>query len=166
MGVDSDALRNTMRIWASGVTVVTSAVGDKRAGVTASSFTSVALDPPTVLVCLQDHIETYHMIEESRSFGISILKADQAKWSGQFAGFVDLPEGTDRFYGIDTMQQVTGAPLLTEAAAWMDCQLLSVHPVGTSRIVIGEVVATGHIEGAMPVIYHNRWYYDLSTQGR
>ena len=164
MGVDSEALRKTMRIWGSGVTVVTSTLGERRAGVTASSFTSVALDPPSVLVCLQNHIETYRLIHESGVFGISILKSDQAKLSGQFAGFVELPEGADRFYGVETMQQVTGAPLLTQAAAWMDCRLLETHLIGTTGIIIGEVVATGHIEGAIPLIYHNRWYYDLSTQ--
>lgn len=164
MGVDSESLRKTMRIWGSGVTVATSALGERRAGVTASSFTSVALDPPSVLVCLQNHIETYHLIQESGVFGISILKSDQAKLSGQFAGFVELPEGADRFYGVETMQQVTGAPLLTQAAAWMDCRLLETHLIGTTGILIGEVVATGHVEGAIPLIYHNRWYYDLSTQ--
>jgi len=164
MHVDSDILRQTMRSWASGITVVTSVVGEQRAGVTVSSFTSVALEPPTILVCLQNHIETYRLIRESGLFAASILKSDQSRWSKQFAGFVQLPEGADRFYGVETRQAVTGAPILTEAVAWMDCRLSAVYPVGTTGIMVGEVVAAGHLEGETPLVYHNRTYYDLKTQ--
>jgi flavin reductase (DIM6/NTAB) family NADH-FMN oxidoreductase RutF len=162
--MNSEALRGAMRLWASGVTVVTSALGDKRAGVTASSFTSVTLEPPTVLICLQDHIETYRMIEESGVFGVSILKSDQSKWSKQFAGFIELPEGTDRFNEVETVQHLTGAPILKEAVAWMDCKVSAIHKVGTTGIIVGEVVATGHLGGEVPLVYHNRQYFDLKSQ--
>jgi flavin reductase (DIM6/NTAB) family NADH-FMN oxidoreductase RutF len=164
MGVEADVLRNAMRFWASGVTVVTSVSGERRAGVTASSFTSVALEPPSVLVCLQNHIETYRMIAETGVFGVSVLRSDQSKLSAQFAGFVQLPEGADRFYGVDTFQQVTGAPILAHAVAWMDCRLQAIHPVGSSGIIVGEVVAAGHTDGEKPVVYHNRGYYNLKPQ--
>lgn len=162
--MEAEALRQTMRLWASGVTIVTSQLGERRAGVTASSFTSVTLEPPTVLVCLQDHIETYKIIEASGGFGVSMLKSDQAKWSKQFAGFVELPEGEDRFYGVETSQQVTGAPILAGAAAWMDCRLSAIYHVGGTGIVVGEVVAAGHMDGEMPLVYHNRQYFDLKLQ--
>ena len=164
MGVEADVLRNTMRLWASGVTVVTAVNGERRAGVTASSFTSVALEPPSVLICLQNHIETYRMIAETGIFGVSVLRSDQAKLSAQFAGFVQLPEGADRFYGVDTFQQVTGAPLLVNAVAWMDCRLTAIHPVGSTGIIVGEVMAAGRADGEKPVVYHNRAYYNLTPQ--
>jgi flavin reductase (DIM6/NTAB) family NADH-FMN oxidoreductase RutF len=153
-----------MRLWASGVTVVTTQYGERRAGVTASSFTSVTLEPPTILVCLQDHIETYKLIEESGVFGVSILKSDQAQWSKQFAGFIELPEGADRFYGVETVKQATGVPILKDAVAWMDCKLSTIYRAGSTGIVVGEVVAAGHMEGEMPLIYHNRQYFDLKLQ--
>ena len=162
--MESEALRQTMRLWASGVTIVTSQLGEWRAGVTASSFTSVTLEPPTILVCLQDHIETYRIIEESGIFGVSMLKSDQAKWSKQFAGFSELPEGADRFYGVETEQQATGAPILKDAVGWMDCQLSTIYRVGGTGIIVGEVVAAGHLAGEMPLVYHNRQYYDLKLQ--
>ena len=162
--MEAEALRQTMRSWASGITIVTSQFGQRRAGVTASSFTSVTLEPPTVLVCLQDHIETYKLIEESGIFGVSILKSDQSKWSKQFAGFIELPEGEDRFYGVETVSQVTGAPILADAIAWMDCRLSTVYRAGSTGIIVGEVVAAGHMDGEMPLVYHNRQYFDLKLQ--
>jgi flavin reductase (DIM6/NTAB) family NADH-FMN oxidoreductase RutF len=162
MEVDSEALRQTMRQWTSGVVIVTSAVGERRAGVTVSSFTSVTLNPPVNLVCLQTHIETYRLIRESGIFAVSMLNVDQAHLSAQFAGFVDLPEGADRFHGVETFQQVTGAPILRDSLAWMDCRVTTIYPAGTTDIVVGEVVATGRNESEMPLVYHNRAYYKLA----
>lgn len=162
--MDSEALRRSMRLWASGVTIVTTQFGERRAGVTASSFTSVTLEPPTVLVCLQEHIETYKLIAESGIFGISMLKSDQSKWSKQFAGFIDLPEGADRFYEVETVQQVTGVPILKDAVAWIDCRVSAIHRVGGTGIIVGEVVGAGHMDGEMPLVYHNRQYFDLKLQ--
>ncbi len=164
MAVAFDELRQTMRRWVSGVTVVTSSKDDQRAGVTASSFTSVTLEPPVMLVCLQTHIQTYKLIEESKAFGLSILASDQAKLSAQFAGFVPLPEGEDRFYNVNISTSVTGSPILTDAAAWMDCRLHTIHNAGTTGIIIGEVVATGFREKVEPLVYHNRTYFDLKPQ--
>lgn len=164
MTIDSESLRQTMRLWVSGVTVVTTQLGDRRAGVTASSFTSVSLEPPLVLICLQNYIETFKIITESKIFAISMLRADQAILSKQFAGFVPLPEGEDRFYGVNHTQAITGAPILTDAIAWMDCKLQTIHDVGTSQIIVGEVVATGHQTGQHPLVYHNRGYYDITLQ--
>lgn len=166
MAINADNLRKTMRQWGSGVTVVTVIYEGKRAGVTASSFTSVSLEPPLVLVCLQNHIETYKLIEQAGQFGISILSSEQADLSKQFAGFVPLPEGADRFHEVNLFTATTGAPLLADAAAWMDCKLTAIHEAGpTSRIIVGEVLATGQQEGKLPLIYHNRQYYDITPQG-
>lgn len=164
MSVDPDSLKKTMRKWASGVGIVTTIHGDQRAGVTVSSFTSVSLEPPLVLVCLQDYIETFRLLRESSVFAVSLLREDQAYLSAQFAGFAQLPEGADRFYGVDVTTAVTGAPILTNAAAWMDCRLSVIYEGGISRIVVGEVVATGQQEDARPVVYHNRAYYKLTEQ--
>lgn len=164
MTIDSENLRQTMRMWVSGVTVVTTHNGERRAGVTASSFTSVSLDPPLVLVCLQNHIETFKLINESKHFAISVLRADQALLSKQFAGFVPLPEGEDRFYGVDIIQAVTGSPILADAVAWVDCKLHDLYDTGTSQIIVGEVLATGHQANQLPLVYHNRGYYDMSLQ--
>jgi flavin reductase (DIM6/NTAB) family NADH-FMN oxidoreductase RutF len=164
MSIDADTLKKTMRTWVSGVTVVTSSDGLRRAGVTASSFTSISVEPPLVLVSLQNHIETFKLIEQTNTFAISILAHNQAHLSAQFAGFVTLPDGTDKFYDVNLMTAETGAPILQDAVGWLDCRLAAIYEAGISRIVVGEVVATGHRDAILPLAYHNRGYYDLLTQ--
>jgi flavin reductase (DIM6/NTAB) family NADH-FMN oxidoreductase RutF len=164
MAVTIDELKKTMRQWVSGVTVVTCAHEGQRGGVTVSSFTSVTLDPPIILVCLQQHIHTYQLIQQAGHFGVSVLRADQTQLSAQFAGFVPLPEGADRFHQVPLLTGQTGSPLLADAAAWMDCRLERIEDVGSNTaIVFGRVIATGQSEG-LPLAYHNRAYFDLMPQ--
>lgn len=164
MSVDAESLKKTMRRWASGVTVVTSSDGQERAGVTASSFTSISVDPPMILVSLQNFTPTLKLIERTGVFAVSILTTQQVTLSVQFAGFADLSEGADKFYQVALKTAVTGAPIIADAASWMDCKLASIYEAGISRIVVGEVVATGQGDEMMPLIYHNRAYYNLTKQ--
>ncbi len=165
MSVNAENLKQSMRRWASGVTVVTSVADGQRAGLTASSFTSISVDPPLILMSLQAFTPTLKLIEQSGIFGVSILTTLQADISAQFAGFAKLPEGADKFYGIDLFTAETGAPLIMHSAAWIDCKLSTIYEAGMSRIVVGEVVATGQGEDILPLVYLNRAYYDLTKQG-
>ncbi|MBZ0295623.1 MAG: flavin reductase family protein [Anaerolineae bacterium] len=163
MGLDQ-AMRETMRLWACGVTVVTTTDGKTRAGMTVSSFTSISLEPPLILVCLHKDAETSRIVTESGIFAVSFLGVDQAHVSSQFAGYVDLPEGADRFYQIDTVTQETGAPILKDAIAWLDCKVYSVQDGGTHWIVLGEVVATERLpDPVWPLVYHNRAYRNVTA---
>lgn len=162
MTVAPEDLRDTMRQWTSGIVIVTTALGELRAGVTVSSFTSVSLDPPLVLVCLQKPIYPLQLVRESGVFAASILREGQADISAQFAGFAPLPEGTDRFYGIETFSAVTGAPILENALAWVDCRVHAIYDGGSSSIIVGKVVATAHQPDMTPLAYHNRRYYSLT----
>lgn len=162
MAVAPEALRETMRQWTSGIVIVTTALGDLRLGLTVSSFTSVSLDPPLVLICLQKNIYSLEVIRKTGVFAASMLRDDQADVSMQFAGQKPLPEGADRFYEIETMTAVTGAPILADALAWVDCRVKAIYDGGGSEIVVGEVVATDQNANLMPLAYHNRGYYSLA----
>lgn len=163
MGLDQ-AMRETMRLWTCGVTVVTSDNGKTRAGMTVSSFTSISLEPPLVLVGLHKEAETSQIVKETGTFAVSFLGIDQAHVSAQFAGYTELPDGVDRFYQIETVTQATGAPILKDAIAWLDCKVYSVQDGATHWIFIGEVVATDRLpDPVWPLVYHNREYRDVSA---
>lgn len=165
MSIDADNLKQTMRHWVSGVTVITTVHEDKRAGVTASSFTSISVEPPLILFSIQHYTETFKMLEQSSIFAVSILREDQAHLSAQFAGFAQLPEGADKFYNVRLMTAVTGAPILADSIAWLDCRLEAIYEASASRIVVGEVVATGqNLDPRYPLAYHNRGYFNLVPQ--
>jgi len=164
MSVDAESLKKTMRRWVSGVTVITTSDGQERLGVTASSFTSISVDPPLILFSLQSFTPTLKLIEKTGVFAVSILTTKQANLSIQFAGFAKLPEGADKFYGVELKTAVTGSPIIAEAASWMDCKLASIYEAGLSRIVVGEVLATDQGEDILPLVYLNRGYYNLTKQ--
>ncbi len=162
MTVTPDDIKVAMRLWASGVTVVTTAEGNSRAGTTASSFTSVALTPPLILVCLYHEVETTRLIERHGHFAVSVLAEGQDAVSTQMAGFGDLPPDEDRFYGINWVTKETGSLVYADAAAWFDCRLYAMYEGGTHKIVVGEVVATGRqAEDVPPLLYHNSGYRQM-----
>jgi flavin reductase (DIM6/NTAB) family NADH-FMN oxidoreductase RutF len=153
------ALRETMRLWTCGVTVVTSSDGAHHAGMTASSFTSISLEPPLVLVCLHKEAETSGLVYKTGLYAVSFLGEDQELISNQFAGYTQLPEGADRFYNVETFTHTTGCPILRDAIAWLDCRVYGIHDGGTHWVYIGEVIATGRLpDPAWPLVYHNRAY--------
>lgn len=162
MPVTPDNMKDTLRLWASGVTIVTTANGDQRAGTTASSFTSVSLEPPLILVCLYHEAEILKNIEANGHFAVSILGQGQENVSGQMAGFMDVPEGEDRFYGLDWTTAETGSPILKDAVGWLDCTLHARHDGGTHKIVLGQVAATAQPHpDHPPLLYYNRGYRQL-----
>lgn len=155
----AEAMRRSMRLWACGVTVVTTAHGERRAGMTASSFTSISLEPPLILVCLHKEAGTSLLLQESGVFGVSILGERQEDYSALFAGYTQLPAGVERIDTVPTFVADTGAPLLEEAIAWMDCRVFGMHDGATHHVIIGEVLATGRKgDPAWPLVYHNRAY--------
>lgn len=159
MAVDSNTLRMTMRQWATGVTVVTTVAGSERAGMTVSSFTSVSLEPPTVLVCLNKESYAHALVKRSGLFAISMLGAGQEALSNRFAGLE--PAVTDRFEGLNLTTAQTGCPLLPRAIAWLDCIVRSEHDTYTHTIFIGEVVFARRDAERAPLVYHNRSYHSL-----
>ncbi|MBI3929261.1 MAG: flavin reductase family protein [Armatimonadetes bacterium] len=134
--IDSLEFRRTLGRFASGVVVVTTGRGEERRGMTASSFTSVSLDPPLVLFCVQNHSGTLAAIEQNGTFAVNVLAEDQQATCFQFAGRSD-----DKFSGQSFRPgPETGAPLLEGALARLECRLSQVVPAGDHQIVIGEVL--------------------------
>ncbi len=164
MSTDPNSLRRTMRLWSCGVTVVTCLHEGERSGMTASSFTSIALEPPLILVCLHKQAHTTQLIVESKRFAISILGAHQEEVSSQFAGYTPLPEGEDRFYKMEIITGQSGLPLLADAIAWLECDVYGIHDGGTHHVITGEVMYTHRKDDpVLPLVYHNRAYRAFNT---
>ncbi len=161
MPIEADSLRAIMRQWATGITLVTSAHdGDSPHGMTVTSFTSVSLDPPLIVVSLENSSRTYQLVKQTGVFAVSILRQDQQDLAERFAG--RIPDDRDRFHGIPYRQASSGAPIPEGILAYLDCRLVETHPVGTHTLFIGEVVE-GTVEGqGSPLLYYNRGYRRLS----
>ncbi len=163
MTVESELLRQAMRFWATGVTVVTAMHAGVRHGMTVSSFTSVSLTPAQVLVSLAQNTRTHDLVMHSHHFGISILDNSQAELSDRFAGRVS--DEMDRLDGIDTITLVSGTPLLKQGLAQLDCKVLTTIGSGTHTIFIGEVLSAQSVSGGDPLLYYNRGYQKITPAG-
>jgi flavin reductase (DIM6/NTAB) family NADH-FMN oxidoreductase RutF len=161
MAIQSEVLRATMRQWVTGVTIVTSAYDGERAGMTVSSFTSVSLEPPTVLVCLNKNSYCHSIIQNSGVFAISMLGVGQENLSKRFAGLD--PTVIDRFDGIEVLVAETGAPLLAGAIGHLDCEVRSTHDTPTHTIFIAEVIYADVHADKPPLVYYNRNYHLLTA---
>ena len=159
MSIDPEDLRRVMRQWATGVTLVTCAKGEERQGMTVSSFTSVSLTPPIVLVSLEINSATHAIITQAGSFAISILAEDQQALSDRFAG--RDPSVSDRFLGGLWEASTLGHPIPHGALACLDCQVSATHPGGTHTLFLAEVLTARSLNAGRPLLYFDRSYRQL-----
>jgi flavin reductase (DIM6/NTAB) family NADH-FMN oxidoreductase RutF len=143
-----------MAQFASGVTVVTTSRNGKPFGLTASSFASLSLDPPLVLVCLSRTLSTYEVIEAAGVFAVNILSANQRELGRRFAGL--HPAIHDRFEEVEWTPSQNGSPLLPGCLAWADCRVRNIYDGGDHSIFVGAVEDAGVTGAGEPLLYHNR----------
>lgn len=162
MSISSEAFRDALRLFPAGVTIVTTRTPDGRIhGMTVSAFASVSPRPPLVVVSI-DHQHTMHDLLRasggSASFAVNVLGEDQQDLSNRFAFIKD----EDRFDDGEWTRAETGAPVLAEALAWLDCRVHSSHQAGTHTLYVGQVEASKVLRGDdRPLVYWNRGYRHL-----
>jgi flavin reductase (DIM6/NTAB) family NADH-FMN oxidoreductase RutF len=148
-----------MRRWASTVTVVTMRAGEQIHGLTATAFTSVSLNPPLVLVCIQNDSRSDALLREGRCFAVNFLTEDQRELSDRFAGRTPV---ADRFEGVPHQVVATGAPVLTQALAYLDCTVAGAYWGGDHTIYLGLVEAAGVLREGAPLLYFEGDYRRLA----
>ncbi len=152
---NSDSFKQVMRQWAATVTIVTTKADGLSYGLTATSFTSLGINPPTVLVCVNRNARTHSLIEQSGIFCVNLLSSEMKSISDRFAG--RMPD-VERFAGLQTHVAATGAPVLNEALAYLDCKVIDKHIGGDHTIFIGEVLACEVQQTHTPLLYLNGKY--------
>lgn len=164
MSITSEQYRDALRHFPAGVTIVTLQVPGtaKPHGLTVSAFASVSPEPPLIMVAIDHQHSAYPMMErEGTTFAVNILAQDQMELSNRFAWLKD----EERFDAGDWGTAVTGAPILKEALAWLDCTIYERVVAGTHTIYIGEVQASSVPRpNGRPLIYWNRGYRHLDTR--
>ena len=141
VSIDPLAFRQVMRRLVTGVTLVTTRDGDHIHGMTANTFTSVSLTPVLVLVSVMNDSTTYRFISRTGIFAVNILSARQRALAQRFAHQVALPP--DPFADIPRHTRKTGAPILDDCIAFVDCKVVAAHAAGDHTIFIGEVLELG-----------------------
>jgi flavin reductase (DIM6/NTAB) family NADH-FMN oxidoreductase RutF len=163
MPVSADHFRTALSRLAAGVSVISTASGSERRGITATAVCSLSAIPPRLLVCVNTATGTCKMIEEAGWFAVNLLGEDQLSLAEVFAGRGGI-QGNERFeHGTWSSGDRGGQPLLEGALAALECRVDQIVQSGTHAIFIGVVEATIYAE-ARPLIYQAGQFHKLPVE--
>jgi len=146
--IDQKRLRQVAGAFPTGVTVVTTEKANGEiAGMTASSFLSVSLDPALVSFCIKKEASLFTLLEVGKLVGISILAAEQKEISNQFAGI--NKEEID----ISMTKNDSGANIIDGALAWYSTRVTQMIPAGDHFLILCEILDLGRKENGLPLVY-------------
>lgn len=148
---DSRAFRNALGRFATGVTVVTTAVDGGVHGMTANAFTSVSLDPPLIVVSVAHHARMHGFLAPRARFGVSVLGEDQQVYAWTFAG---KPQAG----GQPVFQRRHDVPVLEHALAQLACTVEALYPGGDHTLVLGRVDDLWYRDGSPLTFYRGRFF--------
>jgi flavin reductase (DIM6/NTAB) family NADH-FMN oxidoreductase RutF len=156
MSFDPASFRSVLGRFASGVTIVTAR--DEAGvdyGMTVSAFSSLSLEPPLVLICVEQRCKMHHVLMSTSQFAVNILALGQEPLARRFSERCE-----DRFQGVGYARGITGVALLNDTLAYVECNLHDRCPGGDHTIFIGEVIAaTARPE--RPLLYYRGGYAQL-----
>jgi flavin reductase (DIM6/NTAB) family NADH-FMN oxidoreductase RutF len=147
--IDPRHFRNTLGRFATGVAVVTTVVDGKVHGMTANAVISVSLEPPLVLVSVENRANLHQQLSRSGRYGLSILAEDQIDLSNHFAGFNATVE--------PVFVEKHGLPMVAGAIGYIVTWLVDAHPAGDHTLFIGQVEYLEWNDGR-PLLYFGGQY--------
>ena len=156
---DSRKLRDTFGRFATGVTVVSTVNGSgEYFGLTANSFTSLSLDPPLVLFCLDFKALSFDAFQDASHFVVNVLAEDQEDLSTHFAR-----SSVDKWNGIAYETWDSGCPVLPDSIAVLECHTVTRHEGGDHLIIIGQVERVRHDDSeTRPLLFYTGRYGAIS----
>jgi flavin reductase (DIM6/NTAB) family NADH-FMN oxidoreductase RutF len=135
-----------------GVYVVGVASGEQHDAFTASAVMQASFDPPLIAVSVNPGHASYPLLRASRGFAISVLRRDQLGLARHFG--TRSGRDTDKLRSVAWHCAGSGAPVLDDAMAWLDCEVVAAMPAGDHQIVLGRVIDGRVIEADVsPMLY-------------
>ena len=131
---EARSFRDALGRLATGIAFVTAAPDGQPAGLIVNSLTSVSLEPPLVSFCPSRSSLTWSRMRHAGRFGVNVLGRQHERFAMRAT-----PAGADRFAGLNWELGRGGVPLLTDALAALECEILAEHPAGDHWIVVGRV---------------------------
>ena len=135
--------RRVMWTMPSGLYVIGSRAGERRNGMTANWATQVSSDPKLVAVGVEKEALTHELIAEGKAFSVNIVDREDRASVRKFTKPVEVDAGASTLNGFPFHDGATGAPILDQAVAWLDCRLHGAVDVGSHTLFLGEVVDAG-----------------------
>ena len=152
MAIDSMLQRQVMGRFATGVTLLTTRFDEGVLGMTANAVMSLSLEPPLIVVSVDKKNSMHECLIQGKCFALNMLRADQEEISRRFA-----ISGPKDFAGLALTAAETGAPILVDAIAFVDCELVEILSGGDHDMFVGEPVA-GEVRDGEPLIFYGGEY--------
>ena len=159
--VHVDQFKDSMRHLAGAVSVITVGRGDDRTGFTATSVSSLSIDPPSILVSLNRSSSSWPVLQRHGSFAVNVLAHDQHHIADRFAGRGGV-KGAERYHGANWQELVTGTSALSDALTVLDCELDEAIDRHSHSILIGRVRAITVRGEARPLVYWHGGYHHIT----
>ena len=171
MTVRPEEFRHALAHWATGVAVLTCRWQTRPYALTVTSFSSVSLDPPLVLVCIGKQSRFHAPVTATGAWAVSVLAREQGALARRFAAHGRAY--ATQFDDVATTAAPSGAPVLDGSLVWLDCRTAALHDAGDHTIVVGEVVHTSPLSELSttgdessrrdPLTYYRGTFSDVST---
>lgn len=161
MSIDAQGYRQIIGRFATGVTVVTTAVDGWLHGMTANALTSVSLNPLLLLVCVDKSAHAHEQVTKAGRFAVNVLRADQQEISQLFA--VSAEAEPDHLRGVPYRISANGNPLIEGSLAYLECAVSDRCEGGDHTIFLASVVDGEVLEEAPPLLFYQGKYRKLEA---
>ena len=157
-----DGLKSAMRLAPSSVAVVTAKHGDETNGLTVTSFCSVSMDPPSLLICVNQDSNTNRLIKGSKAFCVNLLSAEQIDVSNAFSS----PVSGDEKIKISNAKlvELNGIPAIADSVANLVCEVTDTIESGTHTIFVGDMTHSEVANDKEPLLYGLQAYGKFTNQ--
>jgi 3-hydroxy-9,10-secoandrosta-1,3,5(10)-triene-9,17-dione monooxygenase reductase component len=151
--ISTNKFKKTLGSFATGVTVVTTCLDSKLHGLTVNAFSSLSLNPPLVLICIDKKSESNKILKQSKIFAVNILSKDQKNLSKIFSD----SKNKNRFHKVKTTTKITGSPIIVNSLGYIDCSVEKIIPAGDHNIFVGKIKSL-NTKNLDPLIYYRGNY--------
>ena len=156
--LDKDEFRSALGQFATGVTVITTLDDEGQPhSMTANAFSSICLDPPTVMVCVAHGTNTHGFMEKNKRFGVNILKQEQQELGAYFARRPENRTGDVEYHYSEAENKI---PVLEGSMVFFGCEVLGSHVYGDHTIYVGLVNEMRRNESGAPLMFYNSGWYN------
>lgn len=156
-GIDPQAYRDAMALFAGAVHVLTTDGRAGRRGTTIIATCSVSDRPPTILACINRENVSNALFWENGVFALNTLHEGHQDLANAFSGLTGLTQ-EERFARGEWSKLATGAPVLSDSLMSLDCELVDVTDMATHRVLFGKVTGVRIGDSLRPLTYFNRAY--------
>jgi flavin reductase len=159
--ISVDTFKQSMRLLAGGVCIAASVTNGERLGLTVTAVCSLTLDPPTVVLCINNAAGAHEAMRTTKRLSVSLLASHHHQLAELFAS--SKTKGAERFDPARWTNMASGMPVVIDALAALDCEIIKEVAVGQHSVFFCEVKAARLAPDKCPLVHFNRGFFEVRS---